>query len=67
VSDSPKYFGVGVGVEAWCLEQKCSMQEPPFEFLAVLPDLWLLFGGLWIVAGVEFVVCVWIGWLFGRL
>jgi hypothetical protein len=55
-----------VGVEAWCFKQKCSMQAPPLGLSVGLLGLWLLFRGLWMVAGVVFVVCVWLGWLFGR-
>jgi hypothetical protein len=55
-----------VGVEAWCSKQKCSMPAPPFELPAALSCLWLLYGGLWMVAGVGFVACVWLEWLFGR-
>jgi hypothetical protein len=29
--------------------------------------LWLLYEFLWMVAGVVFVVCAWLGWFYGRL
>jgi hypothetical protein len=61
-----RWFGVGVVVEAWCLEQKCLMLAPPFELPDALLSLWLLYGGLWMVAGVVFVVCAWLRWLLGR-
>jgi hypothetical protein len=58
-----RWFSVGVGVEAWYLERKCWMRAPPFG----LSGLWLLYEFLWMVAGVVFVVCAWLGWFYGRL
>jgi hypothetical protein len=42
------------------------MLAPPFELPDALLSLWLLYGGLWTVAGVVFVVCAWLRWLLGR-
>jgi hypothetical protein len=42
------------------------MRAPLLGLPVGLLGLWLLYEGLWMVAGVVFVVCVWLGWLFGR-
>jgi hypothetical protein len=35
-----RWFGVGVRVDAWCLQQRCSGRAPPFGLSVVLLGLW---------------------------
>jgi hypothetical protein len=58
---------VVVVVDAWCLERKCSGRVPPLGLATVLSRLWVLYGGLHMIARGKFVVCVWFGWLSERL
>jgi hypothetical protein len=46
------------------LEWKCSGRAPLLELAAILSGMWVFYGGLQMIVGGMFVVCVWFGWLF---